>query len=76
MPIVNLSSEFTQVSMPKEQREVAIRAAHWVTASPHEWEWSAEEQELMARYCLWAYQRLEAIEHLSSGKAFLHPKPD
>lgn len=30
----------------------ALNAAIWVTCSPHEWEWTHEQQVAMARYCV------------------------
>lgn len=30
----------------------ALNAAIWVSASPHEWKWTIEQQVAMARYCL------------------------
>lgn len=32
----------------------ALSAAIWVTASPHEWTWTKEQQVAMARYCIHA----------------------
>lgn len=39
----------------------AMAAAMWVTASPHEWVWTHEQQVAMARYCMYAAQRLGVI---------------
>ena len=30
----------------------SLNAAIWVTCSPHEWEWTHEQQVAMARYCV------------------------
>ena len=40
--------------MSKENTKTALDAAIWVTASPHEWLWTQEQQIAMARYCLLA----------------------
>jgi len=66
-PVVVLHPEQTYVRLDEEARTAAVEAAFWVTASPHEWEWSLDAQAAMARYVLWAYQRLSAIHQLSSG---------
>ncbi len=66
--IVDLSESQTSIQMPCDERELAIAAALWVTASPHEWVWTPEQQAAMARYTLWAHQRLRAIEQLTSGE--------
>ena len=50
---------------PKIERD-AIDAAYWITASPHEWEWTKAQQVAMAQYVLWAHQRLAAIGDLAS----------
>lgn len=70
--MINLSREFTQVRLAKKERSEAIEAAYWVTASPHEWVWTQEQQAAMARYCLWASQRIEAINELAGGADLLH----
>jgi hypothetical protein len=72
--IIALSREFTQVTLPKDEREAAVQAAFWVTASPHEWTWTPEQQAAMARYCLWAAQRIEAIREIAVGSELLHEK--
>lgn len=33
-------------------RRAAMNAAIWVTASPHEWEWTKSDQVAMARFCI------------------------
>lgn len=65
--IVSLASEQTSAEMSPEDRRVAIDAATWVTCSPHEWRWTPRQQELMARYVLWAHQRLAGIKQLADG---------
>lgn len=40
--------------MSAETVKTALEAAIWVTASPHEWKWTTEQQAAMARYCLLA----------------------
>ncbi len=63
--LVHLSRNFTQIHVTPEIRTAAIQSAYWVTASPHEWVWKPEEQANMARYVLWASQRLEVLEQLA-----------
>lgn len=38
--------------MSNENTKAALDAAIWVTASPHEWVWTQEQQVAMARYCI------------------------
>ncbi len=66
-PIVHLASDQTDVGLHPGQRLEALQAAIWVTCSPHEHTWSLDEQALMARYCLWAHQRLAAVGQLANG---------
>jgi hypothetical protein len=40
--------------MSTTNTKAALDAAIWVTASPHEWVWTQEQQVAMARYCLMA----------------------
>ena len=63
--IVKLSETQTNVSMSEVDRKLAIQYAYRMTLSPHEWEWTQADQELMARYCLWACQRLDGISQLA-----------
>lgn len=62
MSVVAISQTQTQLHFDAERRKRVVEAAHWVTASSHEWEWTPEMQAEMARFCLWAEQRLAAIE--------------
>lgn len=62
MSVVALSQEQTQLHFDAERRKDVLNAAMWVTCSPHEWVWTPEQQAEMARFCLWAEQRLAAIE--------------
>lgn len=71
-PIIRLGRDFTQVHIPPEKRTAAIQAAYWVTASPCEWVWTPEQQADMARYVLWASQRMEAMQHIAEGLPLLH----
>lgn len=66
-PIVHLAPDQTSVDLSPEDRKEALQVALWSTASPHEWGWSPRQQALMARYCLWAHQRLAAIGQLADG---------
>ena len=70
--LVRLGRDFTQIDIPPEKRSAAISAAYWVTCSPCEWTWTSEQQADMARYVLWASQRIEAMQHIASGKPLLH----
>lgn len=45
--------------MNNETRKTAMDAAIWVTASPHEWQWTHEQQVAMARFCCWASLTLD-----------------
>jgi len=72
---LRLPVDLTTVQMPDRDRQEAVEAAHYVTMSPHEWEWTARQQELMARYCLWACQRLRIIERVAEGEAWEAPNP-
>lgn len=67
-PVVCLHPYQTNVAMEEHYRTRAVNAAYWMTASPHERSWTQEQQQLMAAYCLWAHQRLCAIEQLSGGR--------
>jgi hypothetical protein len=68
MSVVNLSPSQTDVSITPDQRRAAVYAAIWLSGSPHEWEWSRTDQISMARFVLWAEQRLSAIEQIAGGK--------
>jgi hypothetical protein len=72
IPLVRLSRDYTQCGLSAKARNNAVRDAHWVTASPHEWVWTPEQQANMARYVLWASQRLEAIRQLAAATPLLH----
>jgi hypothetical protein len=64
----------TKVGVTDDEREEAVKAALYVTLSPHEWEWTPYQQEMMARYCLWASQRLWMIERIAAGVEMYHAK--
>ena len=63
-PIVVLDSSQTRVEMNETCELDAVRAAYYLTLSPHEWQWTQAQQESMANYVLWACQRLSAIRQL------------
>ena len=67
-PLVSVGPDYTAVHISKEIQEKALQASQHVTLSEHEWTWSPEEQEAMARYVRWASQRLAMIESLASGE--------
>jgi hypothetical protein len=70
--LLRLDRQYTQIDISPELRNRAVRDAYWVTASPHEWVWTPEQQANMARYVLWASQRIEAMQHVASGLPLLH----
>lgn len=59
--IVALHDSQAPIRMTANEQESALNAAIWVTASSHEHAWSQEHQAQMARYVLWAHQRLAAV---------------
>ena len=64
---VILHPEQSDVSLGDGARSQVIDLAFRLTMSPHEWTWTQHEQVLMARYVLWAHQRLSAIKQLADG---------
>lgn len=66
--IVRLSEDQTRVFIDSHERESAIGAACRVMLSPHEWEWTQEDQQRMARFVLWSHQRLFGIKQLADGE--------
>jgi len=73
LPIVRLSKEQTSTLMSREARSKAINAAYRATMSPHEHQWTNEEQFQMACFVLWAHQRLLAIDQAVRGD-LIHEK--
>lgn len=71
-PIVVLSESQTTVLIDLQTEVSALTAAFNVTMSPHEWDWSKEQQVDMARYVLWAHQRLSAISQLTRVNDLKH----
>lgn len=67
VPIVCLAPDQSKVELGRSDETMALDVAFRITASPHEWTWSHSEQALMARYCLWAHQRLAAIKQIADG---------
>ena len=67
-PIIVFHNSQTRIVMTDLYESRAIIAAHYVTMSPHEWEWTKEQQAVMAQYVLWAHQRLAGIEQLITKK--------
>jgi hypothetical protein len=65
--VIRLQPNITAVQMSQADRDKAVKAAHYRTLSPHEWEWTPEQQADMALYCLWASQRLAAMKSLANG---------
>jgi len=73
-PIVVLSRDQTQVRCGSTRRRDAIQAAYNVTLSPHEHEWSSDQQRAMAEYVLWAHQRLSAVAQIADDELEHEPK--
>ncbi len=67
-PVVQFADDQTDLSMSDADRELAIHVAMRATASPHEHVWTPAEQSLLARYALWATQRLDGIRQLAAGE--------
>lgn len=67
MATVNLNAEQTRIGCEPKERSKAIKAAYYVTMSPHEHQWTLEQQQAMAQYVLWAHQRLSAIGQCVDG---------
>ncbi len=74
--LVRLGIGYTEIRMSKEARDRAVGFAMWRTASPHEWEWTPEQQAYMALYVLWATQRLEMLRVLAEGAPVPHAAAD
>ena len=72
-PIVMLHNSQSMVGMDHATDQAAFEAAYNVTMSPHEWEWTTEQQVAMARYVLWAHQRLSAIAQLTGMDPLARP---
>ncbi len=68
MSIVSLDTDQTRICCDTLERSKAINAAYYVTLSPHEHEWTLEQQQAMAQYVLWASQRLSAIMQCVEGE--------
>jgi len=67
-----LPDEQTHIPFDRKEYKETLKVAIWVTCSPHEWEWTLEQQASMARFCLWAAQRLDMIKAISSGDDMVH----
>jgi len=65
---VSLHCNQTRIQCSEAERDKAIEAAYRVTMSTHEHEWTREEQQAMAQFCLWAHQRLSAVRQVAGGK--------
>lgn len=65
-PIVVLHPDYTEFNPTEADKLRAVEAAYWVTASPHEWKWTSDQQIAMARYVLWASQKLQAIRQIAT----------
>jgi len=64
--VVVLHEDQTQVLLDERTEKRAINAAFYVTMSEHEHEWSNEESKAMAKFVLWAHQRLTAIQQVAN----------
>ena len=65
---VSLHCDQTRIQCSNDDRDKAIEAAYRVTMSPHEHEWTREETQAMAQFCLWAHQRLSAVRQAAGGE--------
>lgn len=57
----------TDAAMTEVRRDQAITLAMRATESEHEHTWTPEEQVLLAKYVLWAAQRLYLCERTAAG---------
>jgi hypothetical protein len=73
-PYVELNRSFTEVLITPEIINRAMNAAYWRSCSPHEWDWSKEDQAAMALYCLWAHQRMSILKYVASTSSIGHRK--
>lgn len=49
----------------------AVGAAQWVTASPHEWVWTHDQQVAMARYIMRASRELDLWRWLTENRCIV-----
>lgn len=71
-PMVYLNDEYTHVTITQDDIRVALDAAMWLMASPHEWTWTHEQQVAMAKYCLAAQQRLSIMSYVARAADIKH----
>lgn len=69
---VVLDENQTSVKVDEARRNLAVDVAHRITLSVHEHEWTLSEQQAMAEFCLWAYQRLSAVRQCVSDEHLVH----
>lgn len=74
--ILHLAPNVTQISLPLDRRMDAVQVAYRITLSPHEHEWTLDEQRNMAEYVLWAAQRISAMHELAKGDQLIHAPKD
>ena len=60
---MTIDEEITKEKLARE----AISAAQWVTASPHEWQWTPEQQVAMARYVMQSSYELSLWQWLTDN---------
>lgn len=71
-PMVYLGDDYTHIAISQNEIRGAIDAAMWLTASPHEWSWTHEQQIMMAKYCLVAHQRLSIMGYVAQAADIAH----
>lgn len=76
-PIPDATDQDTQARLHRlteQQRQDAIDAAIWITASAHEWKWTEAQQQAMARYCVAACSELDYTNKAIRKVAEKHPE--
>lgn len=73
--VVLLHADQTQVFLDHETEKRAINVAFYVTMSEHEHEWSQSDSKAMAKFVLWAHQRLTAIQQVANRNFHLAHEP-
>lgn len=66
--LVVLGEDMSQITLTEADRNRALNAAAWIFASPHEWQWSHEDQVAMARFVTWAAQKINIIAFVANAE--------
>jgi hypothetical protein len=69
---VVLNESQTCIKVDQSRRRLAVQVAYRITLSEHEHEWTLDEQQAMAEFCLWAYQRLSAVRQCVGDDHLVH----